>query len=256
MLMHFELQFIIDPEKIHLLDESIDFRLEADNRVVYRRSNGQILALGGTGEEARVLHKGEFERGAGEVCSTVLFGAQGEEVVYEVRMMEEFTRAYHHRAQRSKPMAHFLAKLVDGFDYVMTIPGYDTFAKARQSKLEQTLQAHLRLRRLVINGREVQIPLWRRNLEFWTRRLLKLVMPVAAMMVAYWLMPVAYKSSPLPFLATLLFYPGVVYCAGKILWMLLARWLVPRDYRLCMLQGRRTEIPRADLFLASLLWRH
>jgi hypothetical protein len=36
--------------------------------------------------------------------------------------------------------------------------------------------------------------------------------------------------------------------------MLLARWLVPGDYRLCMLQGMRTRLSRVDRLLARVVW--
>jgi len=63
-------------------------------------------------------------------------------------------------------------------------------------------------------------------------------------------------TGPLSFLAYLLIIIYFTYYAGKILWMLLARRLVPANYRLCMLQGVRSRLTWVDHSLARALWRY
>jgi hypothetical protein len=252
--MAFEFDFQIDPDRICVQDTHTGYRLEVSNQVVYRRRDGLVLALGEAEEAARARLSGFYEREAGEIRSVALFGADGAELPYEIRAMENFTRLLHRQSQHARPIAHFVTKLVDGFDYSLAIPGYEAFPEARRNALEQRLQAHLRLRRLVINGRAVQIPVWRRNLEFWLRCILTFFFPILAIAIGYLTMPAALKTSPLPFLAYLLFIMYFSYYAGKILWMLLARKLVPGDYRLCMLQGVRSRLSWVDRSLARRLW--
>jgi hypothetical protein len=252
--MAFEFDFQINPDRICVQDTQTGYHLEASNRVVYRQRDGMVLALG-EAEETVQAHLGDsYERDTSGVRSTVLFGADGAELPYEIRAMEDFTRLLHRQSQSARPMAHFLTKMVDGFDYCLSIPGYEAFPEARRNALEQRLQAHLRIRRLVINGQAVQIPLWRRNLEVLLRRILTLVLPLAAIVAGYLTMPAALATNPLPFLAYLLFIAYFSYYVGKILWMLLARKLVPADYRLCMFQGRRSRLSWIDRSLARALW--
>jgi hypothetical protein len=252
--MAIEFCFQINPDRICVQDLSTGYRLETNNRVVYRRRDEQILALGEDDKEARTQLGEFYEREADEICSATLFGADGAELPYEIRAMENFTRLLHRQSQSARPTIHFFAKLVDGFNYSMTIPNYENFSKSRRSALEQNLQGHLRLRRLVVNEREVQIPLWRRNLEFYLRRMLILVIPLVAMVAVYLNLPTAFTSNPILFLACLLLPVYCFYYLGKIVWMLLARWLVPVDYRLCMLLGRRSTFSRVDHFLVRVLW--
>lgn len=133
---------------------------------------------------------------------------------------------------------------MDGFDYVLTIDGYEAFPDARRSALEQGPQATLRLRKLVINGRAVQIPLWKRNVDSWLRRLLTLFVPLVGVAAGYVTMPQAIAARLIPFLAYLLAIVYLLHHAGKILWMLAARRLVPAHYRLWMLQRRRARLSR------------
>lgn len=253
--MAIEFRFQIDPARIVVQDAQTGYQLEVSNRVIYRRRDGQILLLGVSEQEAQSRLSNDYEREVGEICSALLFGAEGGELANELRAMENFTRLLHHQSQRARPTAHFLTKLVDGFDYIVSLPGYEAYPESRRQRLEQRLQGHLRLRRLVINGREVQTPLWRRNLEFWLRRMLLWVIPIAAMVVAYLTMPAIIASKALFFLLYLLAIIYLCHYAGKVLWMLLARRLVPLEYRLCMLQGVRSRLSPIDRYLAKVWWR-
>jgi hypothetical protein len=252
--MAFEFKFQIDAERICVQDKFSGYHAEVTNRAVYHRSSGRLLALGEPEQVARARLSAYYERQPGEIHSVTLFGADGAELVYEICILKDFTYLLHRQAQRARPMAYILAKLVDSFDYSLSIPGYETFPESRRHAMEQQLQAHLRLRRLMINGREVQIPMWRRNLEFWLRRLLVTILPLLATAIGYLTMPAAVKAGPLSFLAYLFFILYATYYAGKILWMLLSRRLVPADYRLCMLQGAHCRLSRIDRSLARVFW--
>jgi hypothetical protein len=252
--MAFEFHFQIDPNRISVQDVHTGYRLEASTRVVYRRKDGKILALGETEEEVHTRLGGFYEREESEIHSTVLFSADGAQLPYEIQMMVNFARLLHRQSQHARPTAYFFTKLFDGFDYFLTIPDYDSFPEVRRNNLEQRLQGHLRLRRLMINGREVQIPLWKRNLEFWIRRMFFLVIPLAVTVIGYLIIPTVFTTSPLLFLAYLLAITYFFHYIGKILWMLLAPLLVPYAYRLCMLQGLRSRLSRGSRFLVKVLW--
>jgi hypothetical protein len=252
--MAFEFAFQIDPDKIIIQDTQTGYHLQVSNRVVYRKKDGLLLDLGETEETARARLSGRYDWDTGEVRSCSLFNAEGGDLVYEIQAMESFTRLLHRQSQEARPAAHFATKLGDGFDYLLAIPGYEPFPEARRNALEQSLQAHLRLRRLVINGRAVHMPMWKRNLEFYLRRLLTLFLPLAATVAGYLTMPRLVASNPLTFLAYLLFITYFSYYVGKILWMLLTRRIIPADYRLCMLQGWRSSLSRVDRMLARIFW--
>ena len=116
------------------------------------------------------------------------------------------------------------------------------------------MQAHLRLRRLVINGREVQIPKARRTADHWLRRLFVWVMPVVATVFGYVTVPMAILENRFYLFVYLLAIALVFYYSGRVLWMVCARRLVPPTYRLCMLQGLRHRLPLIDKWLAKVLW--
>lgn len=246
--------FQITPATIDIWDEQTGYRLAVRNQVVYRSSDGMVFALGESVEEASTRLGGLRAREKSGFCTIALFEPDGSNLRYEIRMMEHFTRLLHRQSQQARPLALFFAKLVDSFDYFLTIPDYETYPEARRRALEQHLQGHLRLRQLVINGREVQIPLWRRNLEYCLRRTLLTVLPLAATVAAYLSMPAVFASNPLYFLVYLLFVTYFVYFVGKFLWMLITRWFMPGDYRLCMLQGTKHDLSRFDRILANLVW--
>jgi hypothetical protein len=245
----------IDPDKIWIHDPGTGYQHRVSNRVVYRRSDGLVLALGEPARESD-SNPGAIEQWkADEICAEGLFRADGSALRYEIKAMEHFTKLLHRQSQAGRPLVHFFTKLVDGFDYYITIPGYESYPADRRNILEQRMQCRLRIRRLVLNGREVQIPLWKRNLEFWSRKVLVLVMPLVMMVVAYLNMPGIFSSSALVLLAYLLFVTYSLHVIGKLLWMVLAGRLVPGHYRLCMLQGVRSSLSSFDRYLVRLLWQ-
>jgi hypothetical protein len=256
--MAFEFVFQIDPEQIRIQDPQTGYHLEMSNRAVIRQSDGELLALGEPEEKARAIldsrRRGPAGGQDGEIRTIPLFAADGAWLACEIQAMKHFTWQLHKQSAQARPMAHFLTKLRDGFDYILTIPGYEDFPAARRQALEQSLQAHLRLRRLVINGREVQIPIWKRNLEFWLRRLLAQALPIAAILGGYLTMPSAAAGSPFSFLAYLMAIAYLSYYGGRLLWMLLARSIVPYHYRLYMLQGTHRRLSRIDQMLARAVW--
>jgi hypothetical protein len=244
----------IDPDKIWIHDPGTGYQHRVSNRVVYRRSDGLVLALGEPARESG-SNPGAIEQcEVDAICSEGLFRADGSALPYEIKAMENFTKLLHRQSEAGRPLVHYFTKLVDGFDYFITLPGYESYPAERRNILEQRLQCRLRIRRLVINGRDVQIPLWKRNLEFWSRQILVLVLPLVMMVVAYLNMPGIFSSIALVFLAYLLVVTYSFHVIGKLLWMILAGWLVPGHYRLCMLQGVRSSLSRLDRCLVRLLW--
>jgi hypothetical protein len=249
-----EFVFHFKSDKILIQDPQTGYNLEMSKRAVVLSKNKLLLALGETEEKVRARLSSRYEKRGDEIRTCTLFGPQGSELTFEIQAFQFFTRLLHSQSQKARGSAHFSAKLVDNFDYVLDIPGYETFSEARRQALEQGLQAHLRIRRLVINGQEVQIPMGKRNLEFWLRRLLCQALPIAAITAGYLVIPPAIARNPLSFLAYLMAIMYVFYYGGKTLWMALVRRLVPQEYRLCMLQGTRDRISKIDLWLARIVW--
>jgi hypothetical protein len=253
--MPLEFVFHIDSERISIADPSTGYRLDVTNRAVVRDGDGLLLALGKGGDEMLAqAERRRGQKGAGSrTCS--LFGVDGSELIYEIKVLEHLTQRLHGQFQEAHPIRYFAAKLIDRFDYSMSILGYKMFPEGRRVALEQTIQAHLRLRRLTINGRAVQIPVWRRRIEFWSRRLLVRIVPLAAVVVGYLFGPRAITSRPAALFAYLVAILGFSYYGGRLLWSLFAREVVPVDYRLCMLKGRRRRLSRFDRWLAQAVWK-
>lgn len=267
--MAIKFEFQINPEKINIHDPFTGYRLEIENKVVYRKKSGTVLALGDAEDIVKARLGWQDPTSPPSIQPTIpssqatadpdiryqaLFSEDGEEFKHEILAMKYFTQALHRQSLRTRPFAHLAAKVFDNFDYLLFIQGYEGFKQDRRSALEQNLQVHLRIRKLIMNGHSVEIPLWKKNVEFWSRRFLTIILPVLMMLIGYLNMPVVVKSSAIVLLVYLLLITYGIYYSGKILWMLLARKLVPRDYRMCMLQGNRSQLSGWEIALVRALW--
>ncbi len=252
--MAIEFTFRITKDEIHVRDQGAGFDRTFPNRIGVHDKRGIIVSLGEPDEKAKARLGEWYVEHASEVRFATLFGSDGADLRYEIRLLEYLTRQLHRQSQESRRFAHMAVKFVNAFDYAFEIPSYETFPEARRRALEESIQAHLRLRRLVINGHELQIPHGRRRLEHWVRRLLVWVAPVVATAIAYVAAPASIMESRLTLFVYLLAIAFCVYYGGRVLWMLAARRLVPATYRLCMLQGLRHRLPPIDQWLAKVLW--
>ena len=172
----------------------------------------------------------------------------------EIVLMKELTLILQRKAQSAIPFRHFLAKLVDAFDYEVWIEGYETRETSWKRLFESGLQAHLRMRSLTINGIPMQIPLWKRNAEYFTRRLLVTIAPYIVIAVAYLNMPRVFSVNPVYFLIFLLLVSYATYYLGKIIWMLVSILLVPLEYRICILTANRSRLSAVNRLFARLFW--
>jgi hypothetical protein len=167
--------------------------------------------------------------------------------------MKQLTAALHRETQRRMPWKYLANKLFDQFDYSITseidIPDDDL------TLLAEALPAHLRMRRLTVNGRDRSIPLWRRNLEYWLRLFPVDVIPLVMLFFGFIFMPEPFWSSPLLFLAFLFVVLYLFRFIGKGLWMLSAMRLVPRVYILALLLARRKRLGWFDRFWMWILWK-
>jgi hypothetical protein len=249
-----EFVFRISSETILIDDKKTGYHLELRNSALINRKKGLILALGQPEDVVRKRLGHLYDRQAADVQIVTLFGPDGRDLVYEIRAFEHFTRLLHAQGQEASAMSYFAAKAIKGFDYFLEIPGYESFAEARRHALEQQMQAHLRLRRLVINGKELHIPTKKRELEIWLRRALVRLLPVVAVAAAFLSAPSAMAQNRLALLVYLLAVLFIFYYGGRVLWMLLARRIVPVGYCLAMLRGTRDRLSSLDAWLARAVW--
>ena len=252
--MAIEFTFRITQDEIQVRDRETGFDRTFANRVAVDEKRGIIVALGESEEAAKTRLGTWYLNHASEVRFCSLFSSSGADLRFEIRLLEYVTRMLHHQSQDTRRFRHLRAKLVNGFDYAFEIPGYEAFPEDRRHALEESIQAHMRLRRLVVNGTEVQIPVRRREAEFWLRRLLVWIVPVVATAIAYVAAPMSIRENRLVLFVYLLAIAFAIYYGGRVLWMIAARRLVPTTYRLCMLQGVRYRVPAIDQWLARVLW--
>ncbi|MDD5263976.1 MAG: hypothetical protein PHU43_03975 [Candidatus Bipolaricaulis sp.] len=252
--MAIEFTFRITKDEIHVRDKGTGFDRTFANRVGVDAKRGIIVSLGEPEDAAKARLGTWYLEHANEVRFCTLFDAKGADLYFEIRVLEYLTRMLHGQSQASRRFKHMAAKLANAFDYVLEVPGYEAFPEARRHALEESIQAHMRLRKLAVNGNEVQIPRSRRQAEHWLRRLFVWVVPVAATMVGYVTVPPPILENRLYLFFYLMAIALVFYYSGRVLWMLCARQLVPPTYRLRMLQGLRHRLPPIDRFLARILW--
>jgi hypothetical protein len=181
------------------------------------------------------------------------FPLGGRDIGSDISLMKQLTATLHRESLRRMSLKHLALKLFDQFDY--TITNETTIPEERMAELAEALPVHLRLRRLGIDGRDMSLPLWRRNLEYWLRLFVVEVLPLVMLFFSFLFMPAPFWSNPMFFLTFLFAVLYLCRFLGKGLWMLAVRRLVPRGYLLALLLARRPRLSLFDRFWMRLVWK-
>jgi hypothetical protein len=182
---------------------------------------------------------------------TVLFGEKSD-IRSNIELMKQLTVLLHRETQKRIPFKYLLIKLFNQFDY--SIESESEISKERLEQLACALSLHLRLRRLVINGKDLTIPLWRRNLENSIRLFFVEIIPLAVMFLSIYIMPAFFRSNPFLFLIFLFVVLYLCRFIGKGIWMLTLQRLVPRGYVQYLMQARNTRPGWFDRFWMRVFW--
>ena len=249
-----EYKFHIDPNKIRVQDPQTGFHDEMLNRAVVLPKDRLLVGLGDSEEKVRARLMARYEKSARELRTRTLFGPNGEDLDFEVQAFQYLVRLLNQQSRPAQGWRYWGALLGNNIDFTLDIPGYETFPEARRQALEANLQAHHPIHHLTINGTEVQIAPWKRSLELWLRRLLCQVLPILVIVIGYLVVSRSMAGKWFTFFLVLTAIGYSFYYGGRVVWMLLARRLVPPDYRMCVLLGARRRIPLIDMWLARLVW--
>lgn len=224
----------------------------AENQVVYDASARMILHAGKPGEQIPSRFHKLTQRPDRQVAILSVFTGGNEGLELEIAAMQLLTRYLHQEVQKCMPSRYLMMKLFDQFDYSFEIES--DYSLTHLKGLGDGLFANFRMRKLVMNGHELTIPLWRRNLEYWLRRILLDVIPLAVLVICYFLMPPFFKTNPVLFLGFLCVFPYLARLIGKGLWMLVMQSLVPRGYLKHLLLARKTHLSWVDRLWMRLFW--
>jgi hypothetical protein len=239
-------------QELRIEDPMTGAHLEVANRVAVHLQRGMILSLGEDVEAVRTRLAGRFA--ASDIQPLSLFGPEETHLGYELRVIGHLRRMLAGQMGKPASIRLFAPRPGKGADYVLEIPGYELFGASRRRMFEHALQAHLRLRHLVINGQNVAIPARQRELEIQARRLFVRWLPGAAAIAAFITAPARLRADRLVFLGFVLVVLVLVYYGGRVAWMLLARRIVPVDYCRYMLENVRGRFSPMDQWLARILW--
>ncbi len=248
-----EFAFHLGLDQLRIEDRKTGARLEMENRVVVHSRRGMILSLGQSLDDVRARFRGRFD--PSEIQAVSLFGPEETNLVYELRVIGHLRRMLGDKVGKPVPVRLFAPRPGKGPDYSLSIPGYEGFPPARRASFEHALQAHLRVRRLVINGRNVEISARQRDLEIMVRRLFVQWLPAIAAIVAFLAAPPPLRTDRFLLLAYVLAVLGLLYYGGRVAWMLLAPRILPLDYCLYMLRNVRGRCSPLDQWLARILWQ-
>jgi hypothetical protein len=180
------------------------------------------------------------------------FFRAGSDISSGINLMKQLTVALHKETQRRLPFKYLVLKLLDQFDYSLQFE--PSIPEDRLEQLAYALHIHLRLHRLIVNGRDRTIVLWRRNLERWLRISIVEVIPLAMMFLSIYFMPSMFRVNPALFLVFLFVILYFFRFLGKGLWVLIIRKLVPLGYVKSLLLVRRSKLGLFDRFWIRLLW--
>jgi hypothetical protein len=252
--MTIEYKIHIDPQQIRIQDPQTGYHEEMSNRAVVLPKDRLVLGLGESEEKVRARLIARFQKSANDLRTLALFGPRGDDLDYEIQVLQFLARLLNTQSLSVRGWRHYGALLGSDFDYNLEIPGYESFSEARRHALEHNFQARQPLRRLAINGQEVQIPPSKRRLELWARRVFSQALPIIAIVLGYLLMPRSMAGSWFTFFIFLTVIGYLFYYGGRVAWMLLARRLVPHDYCMNKLQGNHRRISQIDLWLAQKVW--
>jgi len=162
----------------------------------------------------------------------------GPDAQADVLALRQATILLHRELARIRPFEFTTAKLFSRFDYDLIFErGARSALPVRE--LADLLHVHLRLRRLTIDGGDLTIPIWRRNLDLGLSSLLTFLLPWAMVVAAWWWMPAPIQSSAALFLTYLLAVMYATVFVGAGFWLVLSRRLVPAGYRRALAQTRR-----------------
>ena len=177
----------------------------------------------------------------------------GNNLKKDIESMKQLTVILHRELQKRKPYKYLFLKLFDQYDYV--VESQLDLSPAYMEQLGYALQLHLRMRRLVVNGKELALPLRRRNFEHWMRLFFVEFIPILAMFLSALFMPPYFRANPWRFLAFLLIVVYLLRFLGKGIWMLVLRMTVPWGYGDNLLHAKRKSISLFDRFWVWLVWR-
>jgi hypothetical protein len=167
--MTIEYKIHIDPQQIRIQDPQTGYHEEMSNRAVVLPKDRLVLGLGESEEKVRARLIARFQKSANDLRTLALFGPRGDDLDYEIQVLQFLARLLNTQSLSVRGWRHYGALLGSDFDYNLEIPGYESFSEARRHALEHNFQARQPLRRLAINGQEVQIPPSKRRLELWAR---------------------------------------------------------------------------------------
>jgi len=177
----------------------------------------------------------------------------GNRLEVDIELMKQLTVVLHRELQKREPYIYLLLKLFDQFDYV--IESQLDLSPAYMEQLSYALQLHLRMRRLVVNGRELALPLRRRNFEHSMRLFFVEFIPLLAMFLSALFMPPYFRANPWRFLAFLLIVVYLLRFLGKGIWMVVLRMTFPWGYVDNLLHEKRKSVSLFDRFWIWLVWK-
>jgi hypothetical protein len=115
--------------------------------------------------------------------------------------------------------------ITDWFDYELLIPEYEKWSESRKLLFEYSLQSEQRARRLTINGKSIEIAIWKRYLEISLRSFFTVILPY----IIFFIGIMKFEATILNFLLTVFLVIGFGF-AGVFLWFLTTKKLISKSY--------------------------
>jgi hypothetical protein len=248
---------VADQNRLQVKLPQADLTLDMPNVHIYDRIDNLPLGFGLTEKQrAEPIPEDLITRAAFTPFFTREFSP---DLALEQDFLQYHTALAHEKV-RGKLLSLITFLMLDCYDYELWLEDFEQWSEDRKLELEYMIQVHCRGQKVVVNGNRIDIPAWKRQIEGWTRNLaigffpLSLLYIIPLLLGKLKLMPDPSSYGFYIFLAGCLGLVFMAIFAGKVLWMISMRRLVPKSYlryRLPEQSFRSITLKLANRFLAQ-----
>lgn len=228
--MIIEYNLSVTPENLHLSIPQADYTLDVANIIVINPETRRVYGVGDTREVVKERLGDSWEEARHDLKFLQAFADVESDHELDKYVLYRFMTEAHKLVRQTSGFRFLLQRLQDRFDFNLTIPNFDKFTPDRQQSLVNFMQADLRAQFVIINQKNLEIPLKLRNLETYGRLFFTLLLPyliIAGGVLALIRLP---EQNLFITMGIVLLLGLTLEVIGKSSWMLVMRRFLPVSY--------------------------
>lgn len=228
--MIIDFTFFVTPSTLTIKVPSVNFDYQAPNVVAYDTESLKILAIGESETDIQEQTGPKWEEIKHKIGFTATFGIDDKYQDLDFMVIDYYLILAHLKVRNTNIPTLFARYYIDRYDCNIWIDGYERFPVERRQKYEYYLQSFHKVRKLIINGHEVQIPDRMRIFEQIFRSSISIFPYLMMLLGLFWGAEHVSGNYLIPYLISLLFIIIIMAFIGILAWMLVMRRYLPRSY--------------------------